>query len=39
MRKGLENLEYIYDEKHPYGDVLNLEEFFNERLNILTYFE
>ena len=31
MRKGLENLEYIYDEKHPYGDVLNLEEFFNER--------
>jgi tetratricopeptide (TPR) repeat protein len=30
MKKGLQNVEYVYDEAHPY-DILDFEEFFNER--------
>lgn len=30
MKKGLNNLKYVYDDSHPY-DILDIEEFFNER--------
>lgn len=31
LKKGLSNIKCVYGEQHPYGDVLNVEEFFNER--------
>jgi tetratricopeptide (TPR) repeat protein len=32
LKKALKNVEYIYDEEHPYPDILDIEEFFNESL-------
>jgi tetratricopeptide (TPR) repeat protein len=31
LQKGIMNIEYVYDEHHPYPDALDIEEFFNER--------
>jgi len=32
LRKALDNIKHVYSEEYPYPDILDIEEFFNERI-------